>query len=66
MIASLPGPPMSPEAIALSGWNADGEGSRLDIVLAAQNVAHVSVINTWDENPGEWDEVCGVNHDPSF
>jgi hypothetical protein len=66
VIASLPGPPASPEAIALSGWNGEGKGGRLDIVLATQNVAYASVVNTWDESPGEWDKVCRVGHDPSL
>ena len=66
VIAHLPGLLTSPEAIALSGWNRDWEGGRLDIVLATQNVAHASMVNTWDENPGKWDDVCRVNHDPSF
>ena len=66
MIASLPGLPASPEAIALSGWNGVDKEGRLDIVLAAQNFAYVSVVNTWDENPGDWDEICRVIHDPSL
>jgi hypothetical protein len=66
MIASLPGPPAGPHAIALSGWNGEGKGGRLDIVLAAQNFTYPSVVNAWDENPGEWDEVFKVEHEPSL
>ena len=66
MIASLPGLLASLEVVALSGWNGEGKGGRLDIVLAAQNFAYSNVVNTWDENPGDWDEVCKVKHDPSL
>ena len=66
MIAGLPGPPTSADATALSGWNSAGKGNRLDIMLAAQNFAYPTVINTWDENPDVWDEVCKVEHDESL
>jgi hypothetical protein len=66
LIASLPGPPKSPEAVALSGWNASGKENRLDIVLAEQQFSYLNVINTWDEAPDQWDEVQKVEHDDTL
>lgn len=62
LIASLPGPPKSPQATALSGWNDVGKGNRLDIVLAEQQFPYPTVINTWDEMPDNWDEVHNIEH----
>jgi hypothetical protein len=66
VIASLPGPPISSPAIALSGWNSKIRGNRLDLVLGDEYIGYPTVINTWEESPDEWDEVRTVEHDESL
>lgn len=66
MISSEPGPLTGPKAITLSRWNGVGKEGRLDIVLTAQKFGYASVVNTWDEIPGDWGEICRVVHNPSL
>jgi hypothetical protein len=72
IVASLPGPPVAPRATVLASWGdpmareVEGKANRLDIVLAEQQFPYPTVINSWDENPGVWDEARMVLHDPTI
>ena len=66
VVASVPGPPVPPNATVLASWGVNERERRMDIVLAEQQFAYPIVINTWNEEPGEWDGVVVVENDPSM